>query len=113
MTPLIIWSNIWMITGLGMGIVFVILILLVFILGFFSKVVNKGTKSSSVKIAPPLVVPDEHAVAKQSASDEDKAAIATALYLYFQNVHVEESGIITIKNNPNSAWHHELNKHVL
>ncbi len=103
------WTNVWMETGIGFGIVFVILILIVFILTLFGVVSRKAGQKTT---APIQSVPATKAEADLSASDSDQAAIATALYLYYQNVHDVESGVITIKHNPNSAWHHELNKHL-
>ena len=101
-------------TGIGIGTVFVILILLVGVLTVFGSVAKKGAKPAAKPAAAPApAAPKATAAPATSASEDEKAAIATALYLYFQNVHVEESGVITIKHNPNTAWHHELNQHVL
>ena len=70
---------------------------------------KKSAKPKKVTAQPAAQVAASSPAA--SASDADKAAIATALYLYFQNVHDEESDVITIRSNHNSAWHHELNNH--
>lgn len=103
------WTNVWMETGIGFGIVFVILILIVFILTLFGVISKKVEQKSEVTSLPVSTAATADA---SSASDDDQAAIATALYLYYQNVHDVESGVITIKHNPYSAWHHELNKHL-
>ncbi len=107
----VVWSNVWAQTGMGFGVVFCVLVLLVFVLIAFSTIASTATKSSAkpkkVKAQPAAQV----AAPVASASDADKAAIATALYLYFQNVHDEESDVITIRSSHNSAWHHELNNH--
>lgn len=42
------------------------------------------------------------------ASDNDKAALAFALYLYQKSLHDNESGVITIKHQP-SRWDFNLN----
>ncbi|MCQ2094214.1 MAG: OadG family protein [Bacteroidaceae bacterium] len=114
MTTLVIWSDVWAMSGIGFGVVFVVLILLIFVMILLGKSVQKlessGAKTKSAKPTAQPVAATSAAPAA-SASDADKAAIATALYLYFQNVHDEESDVITIKNNRHSAWHHELNNH--
>lgn len=103
------WADSWARTGMGFGVVFIVLVILVFVLmafGIFSRVPTKKNvqpaSAASVAVKPNVA---------SAASDDDKAAIATALYLYFQNVHDEESHVITIHHNANSAWHHELNPH--
>ncbi len=101
-------------SGIGFGVVFVVLILLIFVMFLlgksFQKLEGSGPKTKSAKpTAQPIAATP--AAPAASTSDADKAAIATALYLYFQNVHDEESDVITIKNNRHSAWHHELNNH--
>ena len=47
-----------------------------------------------------------------SASDLDKVALATAVYLYMSNQHDEESGVLTIHHTDHTAWHAELNRHL-
>ena len=37
------------------------------------------------------------------------AAIATTLYLYMNNAHDEESGVLTIHMDEHTLWHAELN----
>ncbi len=107
----VVWADAWARTGMGFGVVFAVLLILVFVLmafGLFSRMSGKkqtqAPKPASLQSAPQAAV-----APAASASDADKAAIATALYLYFQNVHDEESNVITIQHKANSAWHHELN----
>jgi len=107
----VVWADAWSRTGMGFSVVFCVLLLLVFVLivfGVVSRLSGKNKSAQVAQVAQPIV-----STAAVSASDADKAAIATALYLYFQNVHDEESGVITIQHNEHSAWHHELNQHVL
>ncbi len=52
----------------------------------------------------------KQAKAFDKASDEEKAAVAVALYLYYYEKNNRENRILTIKPNPNSAWHSELNE---
>ena len=101
-------------TGVGLGVVFVILILLVFVLQGFSLVATKlnaapkpaKAKSPAATAFAPVAQP------KATAPNDDEAAIATALYLYFQDVHDEESYKLTIKHADHPAWHSELNHHL-
>ncbi len=110
MTPLVIWSDVWAMSGIGFGVVFCVLVLLVYVLKFLGWLVPKFAKGEKpVKAQKQAAAPKAVAAAPvSSASDADKAAVATALYLYFQNVHDEESDVLTIHSN-HSAWHHELN----
>ena len=105
------WTAVWQMTGVGIGVVFVILILLVFVLQGFSvmaKRLNAAPKPAAAK--SPAVAPV--ASPAVSAPADDEAAIATALYLYFQDVHDEESYKLTIKHADHPAWHSELNHHL-
>jgi Na+-transporting methylmalonyl-CoA/oxaloacetate decarboxylase gamma subunit len=106
----VVWADAWARTGMGFGVVFTVLLVLVVVLvafGIFSRLSGNKTPKVAKVADQPAVKPAAQPVV--SASDADKAAIATALYLYFQNVHDEESNVITIRHNANSAWHHELN----
>lgn len=111
----VIWGDVWAMTGIGFGVVFCVLILLVFALFALGYIVSLVEGAAKKKAAPapahqqtaPVTVPSA-----SSASDADKVAIATALYFYYQNVHDEESDVLTIKSEHNSPWHHELNKHI-
>jgi len=49
---------------------------------------------------------------EEIAENTRNAAIATAVYLYMQGRHDEESGIITIHHSDHPLWHAELNKHL-
>jgi hypothetical protein len=44
--------------------------------------------------------------------EEDMVAVATAVYLYLNSAHDEESGVLTIQNDEHSLWHAELNASV-
>lgn len=107
------WTAVWQMTGVGLGVVFTILILLVFVLQGFSALASKlnaapkpAASKSPVAVAAPAAQPTVAAPA------DDEAAIATALYLYFQDVHDEESYKLTIKHADHPAWHSELNHHL-
>ncbi len=115
------WSDVWAMAGIGFGVVFCVLLLLVvvmFLLGYtVQKVEGAGTKkvaATATAAAPTTATAAAEAVDTGEASDADKAAIAMALCLhFFSDVHDEESHVITIHHNEHSAWHHELNEHVL
>ena len=102
------WSEAWLMTGMGVGTVFVILILLVLILQIFSAVAAAGKDKAP---APVKSVSrdngEEHPIL--SEYKDDMAAIATTLYLYMNNAHDEESGVLTIHMDEHTLWHAELN----
>lgn len=100
------WSEAWLMTGMGIGVVFCILIILVLVLLVFSYVAQKSTKDSGAK-AGIAELPTAKSLAE--ASELDKAAVATALYLYEKSKGDQESGVLTIKKTP-SAWHAVLNE---
>ncbi len=100
------WSVAWLMTGMGIGVVFSILVILVLVLQVFSYVAQKSTKDNSVK-AGVAELPAAKPLAE--ASELDKAAVATALYLYQKSKGDQESGVLTIKKTP-SAWHAVLNE---
>ena len=103
------WSTVWTMTGLGIGTVFVLLILLFLILSVFSKVTRK-TRDKVLTGVETVKTVVENVVEKDEIAESTRnAAIATAVYLYMQGRHDEESGKLTIRHT-NSAWHAVLNK---
>jgi len=104
------WNDVWAMTGIGIGVVFLVLVLLVFVLMLLGKVVplmNKKTASPAASATSTGSANDE-----TSVSGAEEVAIATAVYLYLQDMHDEESGVLTICHTPGTLWHHELNKHL-
>ena len=99
------WTTAWLMTGIGIGVVFCILVLLVLILQIFSIVANQEKKQVPEKLTTAKVTPAPTVI----ASEADKAAVATALYLYYRNVHDEESHVLTIHHDAHNPWHSELN----
>ena len=102
-----------MMAGISVGVVFTILVLLVLVLYIF----NFMAAPKQVATAKPKVLTGaEYIKSKQadiaSASDLDKVALATAVYLYTANQHDEESGLLTIHHTDHTAWHAELNRHL-
>jgi len=103
----------WAMTGIGIGTVFTILLLLVLILGIFNVVAKKEKKTAagsdklltgSAKTAAPAL---SASTAGKDDTSDDIAAVATALCLYFQEVHDKENFVLTIKHREHTAWHPE------
>lgn len=95
-------------TGMGIGVVFIILLLLVVVLQIFNVVARKTVQGAQVvhqqvKNTAATVLPIN------AASESDKIAVAVALHMHMGGVHDEESGIITIHMAEHPAWHAELN----
>lgn len=101
------WSDAWLMTGIGIGVVFCILCILVLVLQVFNLVAKKSSSNADKVKAGIADVPAAKSVAE--ASELDKAAVATAIYLYQKSKGDQESGVLTIKNAP-SAWHAVLNE---
>ena len=102
--------------GISVGVVFTILLLLVCVLYIFSAVAKGSATKVEAAAKPKVLTGAEYIKSKQadiaSASDVEKAAIATAIFLYMGNQHDEESGILTIHHTDHTAWHAELNRHL-
>ena len=103
MTPLAInWSHVWMVTGLGFCMVIALLVVLIFILKLLGVVVSGAVK------APKADAPKAAPAAAQASADDDLAAIAMALHLYFNGVHDVEPTEIHIKRVERSGWNSKL-----
>jgi len=90
-----ITSATWIVTLLGWGIVFVALVILVII---FTNVPRIHVYFTQRKLRKQGKLDQNESISvKNSVSGEENAAIAMALYLYLNERHDEESGIITIK----------------
>lgn len=101
------WTTAWLMTGLGLGVVFSILVLLVLVLQIFSAVAEKGSAAPAKKAA--VASKAAEGPLAEDASDRRAVAIATALYLHMENAHDEESGVLTIHMDEHPAWHAQLN----
>lgn len=105
-------SSTWAMTGIGFGCVFCILVLLVFVLNVYGSI---GAKSNNKPAAPapkPAQAPTPVAAQQTSVANDTEAAIATALYLFYKDVHDTESYKLTIKHADHPAWHSQLNQHL-
>jgi Na+-transporting methylmalonyl-CoA/oxaloacetate decarboxylase gamma subunit len=95
------WSDTFVIAGLGISIVFFVLILLVGVLVLFSKIFSK--KSKAVQPVAATVG------AADTLLESKKAAIAMGLYLFYSDTHDEESYMMTIcKHDDHSFWTSKL-----
>lgn len=92
MTFLLVDSQTWTITLLGWLIVLMALFFLVGIFLVIPKIINWSLKRSLRSKGKAEVANNPVAI-----TGETNAAIATALFLYFNEIHDQESNVITIK----------------
>lgn len=104
MTVLTINPESWYIAGISPCVVFAILIVLVLVLVCFGVVARRSGAHKPATVA--ALAPGKHA---DAADGDDLVVVATALYLYLNSAHDEESGVLTIKNSQPSNWHAVLN----
>lgn len=84
------WGNALLITGVGFGLVFTVLVLLIFIVKLFGVIFVQKPKAQPAVAA---------AAAPAESSDEtDMAAIAYVLHTFY-NQHDEESDVLTIRHD--------------
>ena len=89
------WANAGLIALVSICLVFAVLVLLIFILKFFGVIFRERKKAT---VAAPA------AASSDGISDEEVAAIAMAVNLFF-NRHDEESDVLTFRQNHDvSAW---------
>ena len=98
------WSDAWLMTGIGVGVVCSSHIIRVLVLMVFNLVAKQAPKAENVKVEN-----GETTVSATKAGDLDSVAVATAVYLSHKSKGDQESGILTIKKTP-SAWHAVLNE---
>ncbi len=85
------WGNALIITLVGFSLVFVVLLLLIGVIVLFGKIFARK----------PVQQPAEAPVVE--SHDEEMAAVAFALHLYY-DVHDEESDVLTIKREDSPYW---------
>ena len=111
MVLLAVTADTWIVTGLGFGIVLLLLFFLVFVLQGFGWVMQKATAPKAPKAekkeetAPSAPSVQEAPKAKAPASPaDDTAAIAMALYLASRNVkHDLPTSMISLHKHE-TAW---------
>lgn len=106
MVFLSITSTTWLMTAIGIGVVFAILVVLVLVLQVFTMVAKKTT--AKVVDVKNDINDKKQAKAFEQASEMDKAAVAVALYLYYNDAHDHESGVLT-RTHKASNWSGGLN----
>ena len=109
MTPLAInWSHVWMVTGLGSCMVIALLVVLIFILKLLGAVVSSAVKAPKAAQPKAVAAPAAQSAPAEASADDDLAAIAMALHLYFNGVHDVEPTEIHIKRVERSGWNSKL-----
>lgn len=96
MTLLAITSQTWFITGLGFGIVVALLFVFVYVMKLMGWIMQPRKAK-----AEPTTVPQQ---VTGKADDNDEAAIAYALHLYYNSLHDPIETHLTIKHHA-TAWH--------
>jgi Na+-transporting methylmalonyl-CoA/oxaloacetate decarboxylase gamma subunit len=89
--------------------VIVLLVVLIFILKLLGAVISSAVKAP--KEAQPKAIaqtPAAQAAPAAASADDDLAAIAMALHLYFNGVHDVEPTEIHIKRVERSGWNSKL-----
>ncbi|MDR2963830.1 MAG: OadG family protein [Bacteroidales bacterium] len=97
----IVWGEAFAFAGFCMLVVFTVLTLLVGVLTVWGKVMAKQGAKQQVAAAP--VAAPVRAASAGEPNEQEKAAIAAALYLFFGNNHDIESYAITMKD-VQSPW---------
>ena len=118
MVLLAVTADTWIVTGLGFGIVLVLLFCLVYILQGFGCIMQKATAPRAPKAEQPAPAPKASATSAEptdegtkaaiamslaQAGDEDIAAIAYALYLACDAKHDIPTAMISLKQHE-TAW---------
>lgn len=118
MTLLAITSDTWIVTGLGFGVVLLLLFFLVFIMMFFGWTMQKieaprapkaekaqSNQSAPLKAESAPSEPEKAAIAMalSQAEGNDEAAIAYALYLAHHSKHDIPTAMISLHKHE-TAW---------
>ena len=84
------WGFAGLITAVGIGVTFLLLIVLIWVINLQSELINKTFSSRKKNAAKPAVTTDMH------PTPHEQAAIAMAMHLHF-DAHDEEPHVITIQ----------------
>jgi len=95
-------SQTWIITLVGWVIVFLALVALIIVFSTIPKLLSFNLRSIMKKKGEPREV----STSKKILTGDENAAISMALYLFFNELHDEESRVITIKRTERrySPW---------
>ena len=99
---LAVTSDTWIVTGLGFGIVLMLLFCLVFILMLFGYLMQKATKPAASSTQP------KAQSAKPKTDEAEIAAVAMALYLNEQAKNDPNISMITLSKRE-TAWNPKSN----
>lgn len=107
------WPHVWMVTGLGFLTIVLLLVFLVFVVKLLGIIIANVVKTPVNSAAPePLasVRTEQTPFVTTSSVNDDLAAIAMALHLYFNGVRDAEPTEINIKSveSGNSPWNFKL-----
>lgn len=94
------WADALNVVSFSLAMVFLLLVLIVFVLNVFSRIVApkvRVPKKKSINNEINSTNPSVKEYVEDHLSAGDSAAIAMALHLFYDEVHDEESAIITIK----------------
>ena len=87
------WRDMLLVAGIGFGIVFAVLVLLIYVMRLMGWVFTRQKKAAKAAATGAPVADDDH----EAITDQEiAAAIITALKLYKSNLHDQESEMITI-----------------
>ena len=109
MVFLAVTADTWIVTGLGFGIVLVLLFCLVFILQFFGWIMQgvasgEWRKAKAEKATSPEPKVEKQEPIEESGAADDHAAIAYALYLASRDgKHDAPTSMISLKGQE-TAW---------
>ena len=97
------WGNAAIITGVGFGLVFLVLVLLIYIVKLFGVIFTQKPKAQPVASAATVA-----AAPAAEVGEEDMVAIAYALHMFY-NMHDEESDVLTFRHEEYnySPWNHQ------
>ncbi|HOD89405.1 MAG: hypothetical protein QM212_09015 [Bacteroidota bacterium] len=97
------WGDVFALIGICFTIVLCIMALFVLILQLFAKVSKKKTVGQPKDNEKQIIEKNEVKSSKDT-KDGEIAAFALAISLYLNEVHDNESLVLTIKNKENSNW---------
>ena len=87
------WPDMLLMAGIGFGIVFAVLVLLIFVMSGMGWAFTRQKKAAKAAATGVAVADDDH----EAITDQEiAAAITTALKLYKSNLHDRESEMLTI-----------------
>jgi sodium pump decarboxylase gamma subunit len=92
-----ITADTWLVTGLGFGIVLILLFCFIYIMKLLGWIMQPKEKKQEA-VAEPAAKP------VAANNDNDLVAVAYTLHLYYNSLHDAESPRLTVKNHT-TAWH--------